>query len=108
MNRPPNMQQIMKQAQQMQEQMMAAQAELAEMTFEGTAGGGVVKATVKGSNELVAVEIASDVIDPADPEMLQDLVVVAVNSAMRAASEAAEAQMGGLAGGLGGLGGLLG
>ena len=108
MNRPPNMQQIMKQAQQMQEQMMAAQAELAERTFEGTAGGGVVKATVKGSNELVAVEIAADVIDPSDPEMLQDLVVAAVNSAMRAASEAAEEQMGGLAGGLGGLGGLLG
>ncbi|MEX1005119.1 MAG: YbaB/EbfC family nucleoid-associated protein [Acidimicrobiia bacterium] len=108
MNRPPNMQQIMKQAQQMQEQMMTAQAELADMTFEGTAGGGVVKATVKGSNELVAVEIAADVIDPSDPEMLQDLVVAAVNGAMRAASEAAEEQMGGLAGGLGGLGGLLG
>jgi len=108
MNRPPNMQQIMKQAQQMQEQLMAAQAELAEMTFEGTAGGGVVKATVKGSNELIAVEITPDVIDPSDPEMLQDLVVAAVNSAMRAASEAAESQVGGLAGGLGGLGGLLG
>jgi nucleoid-associated protein EbfC len=108
MNLPPNMQQLMKQAQQMQEQMMAAQAELAEMTFEGTAGGGVVKATVKGSNELVSVEIAAEVIDPSDPEMLQDLVVAAVNGAMRAASEAAESQMGGLAGGLGGLGGLLG
>ena len=108
MNRPPNMQQLMKQAQQMQEQLMAAQSELAEMTFEGTAGGGVVKATVKGSNELVSVEIAADVIDPSDPEMLRDLVVAAVNGAMRAASEAAESQMGGLAGGLGGLGGLLG
>lgn len=108
MNRPPNMQQLMKQAQQMQEQLMAAQAELAEMTFEGTAGGGVVKATVKGSNELVSVEIAADVIDPSDPEMLQDLVVAAVNGAMRAASEASESQMGGLADGLGGLGGLLG
>jgi DNA-binding YbaB/EbfC family protein len=102
------MQQIMKQAQQMQEQLMAAQAELAEMTFEGSAGGGVVKATVRGSNELIAVEIAPDVIDPSEPEMLQDLVVAAVNGAMRAASEAAESQMGGLAGGLGGLGGLLG
>lgn len=108
MNRPPNMQQLMKQAQQMQEQLMAAQAELADMTFEGSAGGGVVKATVRGSNELVSVEIAPDVIDPSDPEMLQDLVVAAVNGAMRAASEAAESQMGGLAGGLGGLGGLLG
>ncbi|HVR31438.1 MAG TPA: YbaB/EbfC family nucleoid-associated protein [Acidimicrobiia bacterium] len=108
MNRQPNMQQLMKQAQQMQEQLMAAQAELAEMTFEGSAGGGVVKAVVKGSNELVSVQIAPDVIDPSDPEMLGDLVVAAVNGAMRAAAEAAESQMGGLAGGLGGLGGLLG
>lgn len=108
MNRPPNMQQIMKQAQQMQEQLMAAQSRLAEMTFEGTAGGGVVTAVVTGSNQLVSVEIAPEVIDPADPEMLQDLVVAAVNGAMRAAAEAAESQMGGLAGGLGGLGGLLG
>jgi nucleoid-associated protein EbfC len=108
MNRPPNMQQLMKQAQEMQEQLMAAQAELAEMTFEGTAGGGVVTATVKGTHELVSVDIAADVIDPSEPEMLQDLVVAAVNGAMRAASEAAESQMGGLAGGLGGLGGLLG
>ena len=108
MNRPPNMQELMKQAQQMQEQLMAAQAELAEMTFEGSAGGGVVRAVVKGANELVSVEIAPDVIDPSDPEMLGDLVVAAVNGAMRAATEAAESQMGGLAGGLGGLGGLLG
>lgn len=108
MNRQPNMQQLMKQAQQMQEQLMAAQAELAEMTFEGSAGGGVVKAIVKGANELVSVQIAPDVIDPSDPEMLGDLVVAAVNGAMRAAAEAAESQMGGLAGGLEGLGGLLG
>lgn len=103
MNRPPNMQQLLKQAQQMQEQLMSAQAELAEQTFEGSAGGGMVKATVKGSNELVAVEIAPEVVDPDDVEMLQDLVVAAVNGAMRAASEAAESQLGGLAGGLGGL-----
>lgn len=103
MNRQPNMQQIMKQAQQMQEQLMAAQAELAEMTFEGSAGGGMVTATVKGSNELVSVAISTDVIDPDDPEMLQDLVVAAVNGAMRAAAEAAESQMGGIGGALGGL-----
>lgn len=103
MNRPPNMQQIMKQAQQMQEQLMAAQAQLAEMTFEGSAGGGMVKAVVRGSNELVSVEIDPSVIDPSDSEMLGDLVVAAVNGAMRAAAEAAESEMGGLAGGLGGL-----
>lgn len=103
MNRPPNMQQIMKQAQQMQEQLMAAQAQLAEMTFEGSAGGGMVKAVVRGSNDLVSVEIDPSVIDPSDPEMLGDLVVAAVNGAMRSAAEAAESEMGGLAGGLGGL-----
>lgn len=103
MNRPPNMQQIMKQAQQMQAQLMAAQAQLAEMTFEGSAGGGMVKAVVRGSNELVSVEIDPSVIDPSDPEMLGDLVVAAVNGAMRSAAEAAESEMGGLAGGLGGL-----
>jgi hypothetical protein len=108
MNRPPNMQQIMKQAQQMQEQLMAAQEELADRTFEGSAGGGMVKAVVKGSHELVSVQISPEVIDPSDIEMLQDLVVAAVNGAMREASDAAESQMGGLAGGLGGLGGLLG
>lgn len=103
MNRPPNMQQIMKQAQQMQAELMAAQAQLAEMTFEGSAGGGMVKAVVRGSNELISVEIDPSVIDPTDPEMLGDLVVAAVNGAMRSAAEAAESEMGGLAGGLGGL-----
>lgn len=103
MNRPPNMQQIMKQAQQMQAQLMAAQAQLAEMTFEGSAGGGMVKAVVRGSNELISVEVDPSVIDPTDPEMLGDLVVAAVNGAMRSAAEAAESEMGGLAGGLGGL-----
>jgi DNA-binding YbaB/EbfC family protein len=102
------MQQLLKQAQQMQEQLMSAQAELAEQTFEGTSGGGAVKAVVKGSNELVAIEISADVVDPTDVEMLEDLVVAAVNAAMRTAAEATENRLGGLAGGLGGLGGLLG
>lgn len=103
MNRQPDMRQLMQQAQKMQEQMLAAQQELAERHFEGSAGGGVVKAVVTGSNELVSVEISPDVIDPDDPEMLGDLVVAAVNGAMRSAAEAAEQQLGGLAGGLGGL-----
>jgi DNA-binding YbaB/EbfC family protein len=87
---------------------MSAQAELAEQTFEGTSGGGAVKAVVKGSNELVSIEISADVVDPTDVEMLEDLVVAAVNAAMRTAAEATENRLGGLAGGLGGLGGLLG
>lgn len=106
MNRGPDMRQLMRQAQKMQEQMMAAQAELASKQFEGTAGGGVVKAVVSGSQELLSVEISPDVIDPSDPEMLQDLVVAAVNAAMKQVAEAAGQSMGGMD--LGGLGGLLG
>ena len=106
MNRGPDMRQIMRQAQKMQEQMMAAQAELAEQEFEGSAGGGMVKAVVSGAQELLSVEIAPEVIDPEDPEMLQDLVVAAVNSAMREVAEAANESMGGMD--MGGLGGLLG
>lgn len=103
MNRQPDMRQLMKQAQKMQEELMAAQAELSDKTFEGSAGGGVVTAVVRGSNELVAVEISPEVIDPDDPELLGDLVVAAVNAAMGEAARAAEESMGGLAGGLGGL-----
>jgi nucleoid-associated protein EbfC len=106
MNRGPDMRQLMRQAQKMQEQMMAAQAELATKEFEGTAGGGVVKAIVSGSQELLSVEIATEVIDPADPEMLQDLVVAAVNAAMKQVAAAAGETMGGVD--VGGLGGLLG
>jgi nucleoid-associated protein EbfC len=106
MNRGPDMRQLMRQAQKMQEQMMAAQAELATKEFEGTAGGGVVKAIVSGSQELLSVEIAPEVIDPSDPEMLQDLVVAAVNAAMKQVAAAAGETMGGMD--VGGLGGLLG
>lgn len=106
MNRGPDMRQIMRQAQKMQEQMVAAQQELADKQFEGSAGGGVVKAIVSGSQELLSMEISPDVIDPSDPEMLQDLVVAAVNSAMRELAEAANESMGGMD--VGGLGGLLG
>lgn len=107
MNRQPDMRQLMKQAQKMQEQLAAAQADLADKTFEGTAGGGMVKATVSGSQQLVSVAIDPTVIDPEDVEMLQDLVVAAVNQAMKAATDAAGDQLGGLTGGLD-LGGLFG
>ncbi|HLT97808.1 MAG TPA: YbaB/EbfC family nucleoid-associated protein [Acidimicrobiia bacterium] len=107
MNRQPDMRQLMKQAQKMQEQLAAAQQELASRTFEGTAGGGVVTATVSGNQELISVAIDPSVVDPDDVEMLQDLVVAAVNQGMKAAAEAAGDQLGGLAGGLD-LGGLLG
>ncbi len=101
---PPNMQQLMKQAQKMQEQLMAAQAELANATVEGSAGGGMVKATVSGSGELVSLTIDPSVVDPEDVETLTDLVVAAVRDASRAAQDLTAEKMGPLAGGLGGMG----
>lgn len=100
----PNMQQLMKQAQKMQEQLEAAQAELAEAEVSGSAGGGLVQATVRGSGDLVSVTIDPKVVDPDDVETLQDLVVAAVRDANRAATELANEKMGPLAGGMGGLG----
>ncbi|MFP3913981.1 MAG: YbaB/EbfC family nucleoid-associated protein, partial [Actinomycetota bacterium] len=88
MNRQPDMRQLMQQAQKMQEQLAAAQEELASRTFEGTAGGGMVTATVTGAQELKDVHIDRSVVDPDDTEMLQDLVVAAVNQAMKAAAAA--------------------
>lgn len=107
MNRQPDMRQIMAQAQKMQEQLAAAQKELAGITFEGSAGGGMVVATVTGAQELVDITISSEVVDPDDVEMLQDLVLAAVRQAFEAASNAASKELGGLTGDLG-LGGLLG
>jgi DNA-binding YbaB/EbfC family protein len=103
MNRPPDMRQLMKQAQQMQEQLAKAQAELAERRFEGSAGGGMVRAVVSGVPELIEIEISPDVVDPDDIEMLQDLVVAAVRQAMEEAARTTGEQLGGLTGGLGGL-----
>ncbi len=107
---PKDMRQLMQQAQQMQQQMLAAQQQLAEKTYEGTAGGGVVRAVVRGSGELVSVAFERDVLDPEDPELVGDLVVAAVNQALAAMSADAENSLGGLAGGLGDvdLGGMLG
>ncbi len=103
MNRQPDMRQIMKQAQQMQEQLAKTQAELAERRFEGSAGGGMVTAVVTGGPELVEVKISPDVVDPEDVEMLEDLVVAAVRSAMDEAVKTTNEELGGLTGGLGGL-----
>ncbi|HET7529629.1 MAG TPA: YbaB/EbfC family nucleoid-associated protein [Mycobacteriales bacterium] len=100
----PNMQQLMKQAQQMQQQLMAAQQDLAATQVEGSAGGGLVRATMTGGGELVALSIDPQAVDPDDVETLQDLVVAAVRDAARAASDLAQEKMGPLTGGLGGLG----
>lgn len=97
----PNMQQLMKQAQQMQQQLMAAQEELADLEVEGHAGGGLVRATMTGSGELRSLVIDPKAVDPDDVETLQDLVVAAVRDAARAAAELTQEKMGPLAGGMG-------
>jgi DNA-binding YbaB/EbfC family protein len=98
----PNMQQLMQQAQKMQRQLMAAQEELAKVEVEGSAGGGLVRATLTGSGELTAVVIDPKVVDPDDVETLQDLVVAAIRDGKRVADELTEKTMGPLTGGMGG------
>ena len=98
----PNMQQLMKQAQKMQEQLAAAQAELADAEVTGTAGGGLVTATLTGGGELTALTIDPKAVDPDDVETLQDLVVAAVRDAAHNAADLTQEKMGPLAGGLGG------
>jgi nucleoid-associated protein EbfC len=101
----PNMNDLLAQAQKMQEQLMAAQAEAAERVVEGHAGGGVVKVEVTGGMEFRSVTIAPEAVDPDDVEMLQDLVLAAIHDAMAQVQELQQGTMGelGLGGGLGGL-----
>ncbi|MDH6111579.1 DNA-binding YbaB/EbfC family protein [Kitasatospora sp. MAP12-15] len=101
----PNMQQLLKQAQKMQEDLGRAQQELAEARVSGSAGGGLVEATVSGSGELLALTIAPAAVDPEDTETLADLVLAAVRDANAAASKLQAERMGPLTQGLGGLGG---
>src|SRR3954471_20074315 len=96
---------LLQQAQQMQEQMVSAQQELADTTVEGTVGDGLVTVTVNGTGELVAVKIRKDSFDPAEPEDLEDLIVAAFRDAKAQAEALAQQKLGPLAGGLGGLGG---
>ncbi len=96
-----NMQNMIRQAQKMQQDMMKAQEELESKTYEAAAGGGVVTATVSGKKELTAVTIDPEAVDPDDVEMLQDLIVAAVNEALRKAGDDAASQMSKLTGGMG-------
>ena len=96
---------MIKQAQKMQQDMMKMQEEIQTREYSATAGGGVVTAIVDGSRQLKSVEIKPEAVDPDDVEMLQDLIVAAVNEAIRAAEADASAAMGKLTGGLN-LGGL--
>jgi nucleoid-associated protein EbfC len=100
----PNMQQLLKQAQKMQEDMMAAQESLKDETVEASAGGGMVTVTVTGDLAIKSLTIDPEAVDPEDVEMLQDTVLAAVNEGLRAAQELAATKMGGIAGGMGGLG----
>ena len=96
------MSQLLEQAQRMQQQLTAAQEQLAQEEVTGSAGGGLVTATMTGAGELTAVTISPQAVDPDDLETLQDLVVAAVRDASRAAAELTASRMGPLAGGLGG------
>ncbi|MGY1635576.1 YbaB/EbfC family nucleoid-associated protein [Geodermatophilus sp. SYSU D00742] len=98
----PDMARLLEQAQQMQQQLAAAQEQLAQETVTGTAGGGLVTATMTGQGELSAVTIAPEAVDPSDVETLQDLVVAAVRDAARQVDQLTASRMGPLAGGLGG------
>ncbi len=95
-----NMNQMIKQAQKMQEQMIKMQEEMETKTFTADAGGGAVSATVNGKKELLDIVIQEEVVDPDDVEMLQDLIVAAVNEAMRKAEKDSESQMSSLTGGM--------
>ena len=95
---------ILKQAQQRQADMAKAQDELKDEVVEASAGGGMVKVKVSGDLAVQSIEIDPDAVDPEDVEMLQDMVLAAVNEGIRAAQQRAESKMGGITGGLGGLG----
>ena len=100
-----DMNQLFQQVGQMQEQMQKAKAELANETVEATAGGGMVTVVANGAGEIRQIKIDPKAIDPNDPEMLEDMILAAVNEAIRAAQNLMESKLGGLAGGaLGGLG----
>lgn len=97
----PDMSALLAQAQQMQQQLMEAQQQLAATSIEGQAGGGLVKVTMKGSGEVVAVSIDPKVVDPDDVETLQDLIVGALQDASAQVASLAQSRLGPLAGGLG-------
>ena len=98
-----NMNNLMKQAQMLQKQMQSMQEEIEASEFEGSAGGGAVVAKVNGKKELIALNIKPEVVDPDDVEMLEDLLVAAVNEALDKVDEASAASMSKFTGGMNGL-----
>lgn len=101
-----NIQKLMKEAQKAQKKMAEAQERLENISVEGSAGGGMVTATASGSGTITKVTIDPSVIDPEDAELLEDLVMAAVNEAQRKAKEVQESEMGAAMGGLGNMGGM--
>jgi DNA-binding YbaB/EbfC family protein len=99
-----DMNKMLQQVQQMQAQMAKAQEELANETVEASAGGGMVTVKATGALEITEIKIAPEAIDPDDPELLADMVLAAVNEALRSAQSLAESKLGGAMGGLKGLG----
>jgi len=91
---------MMKQAQQLQSKMMKLQEELAEKTVESSSGGGMVTVTANGRQQVLSIQIEKEVVDPDDVEMLQDLVLAAINDALAKAQEMVSSEMGKLTGGL--------
>jgi DNA-binding YbaB/EbfC family protein len=91
---------MMQQAQKLQAQLLKAQEELATLTVEASSGGGAVTVTMNGQQQILSVKIAPEVVNPADIEMLEDMVLTAVKEAQAKAQEAAAKKMGGLTGGL--------
>lgn len=96
-----NMQQIMKQAQKMQKQMAEVQEEASKIVLEASAGGGMVTVKVNGKQELLSIAIEKDVVNPDDIEMLQDLIIAAVNEGMKKAQNAMQEKLQGVTGGMG-------
>jgi len=99
----PDLGALLQQAQQMQQQLMAAQAEAQQQVHEGVAGGGAVRITVNGGMEFQSVKIRPDAVDPNDVEMLEDLVLAALHEAVGQVNAAQQQALGGIGGGLGGL-----
>ena len=101
---PPNMNNMLKQAQKMQEQLASIQAEIAASEFTGTSGGGLVTATVSGQGELIALTMSPQALDPEDPETAADLVLAAYRDGAAQAHAATDAKMGPMQSMLGGMG----
>jgi len=106
MAKQPDFGAILKQAQQMQADMLKAQENLKNESVEATVGGGMISVKMSGDLELQEIKIDPEAVDPEDVDMLQDLVLAAINEAIRSAQELAASKMNQVAGGLGGLGGL--